>query len=164
MAVVPRSFLERTRANSTQLREPVSRNFDSYRSTYSWSAVTCHRFVPWRLDAAFTPQTSFSSSTSCLMTSYKFTASLREVCRVEGTERIRTMVSLSCRRMEISSPTLTACAGFARAPFTETRPASQSFCANDRREQRRLALRKRSRRTFEPAVGGSRISSRTQEQ
>ena len=116
-------------------------------------ATICRSF-----GACYLVQNSPSSKDSSLTTSYKVVASLREVWRAVGTSRTRRVVSLLCRRMRISSPAFTAWADLAGFPLIETRPASQSFWANDRRPLRRLALRKRSRRTVQSpeAVGRSR--------
>jgi hypothetical protein len=76
--------------------------------------------------------------------SYSELAPLREVCRVEGSSRIRTVVITSRRRNDNSSPAFTMVAGFATLPLTETKPASQSCCATVRRRQRRLLFRNRS--------------------
>src|SRR5437016_4165767 len=62
--------------------------------------------------------------------------------------------------MVISSPGLIVWADLAvRAP-TVTNPASQSFCATERRGQRRLALRNRSRRIREVGSRESGVESR----
>lgn len=87
-----------------------------------------------------------SSRASSLNNSYNVRASFREVWRVVGRERTRILVNLSRERTTISSPVLTAWEDLAKLPLIETRPASQIFWATVRREQSRLALRKRSRR------------------
>src|SRR6266550_2917966 len=85
-------------------------------------------------------------------------ASLRDVWRVLGRERTRTLVILSRRVTVISSPAFTACEDLAAFPLTETRPASQILWATVRREQIRLALRKTSRRMTSVSSSKSQVS------
>jgi hypothetical protein len=91
-------------------------------------------------------QTCSVSKDSSLSSSKSSLASLREVWRAVGTERTRTLVIRSRRRIPISSPGFTVWADFAGFSLMNTSPASHNFCAIVRRWQRRLALRKRSRR------------------
>src|SRR5207302_5242921 len=57
-----------------------------------------------------------------------------------------TTIARSARRMDIMSPALTVCADFARCRLRRTSPAAQRSWAIERRGQRRLSFRKRSRR------------------
>jgi hypothetical protein len=84
------------------------------------------------------------SNHSSLNSSYSVLASWREVWRDVATDTTLIFVTLSRRRMAISSPGLTGCADLAGLRLIETRLNSQSLCADVRRRQRRLLLRKRS--------------------
>ena len=70
----------------------------------------------------------------------------RETLRPPGILRTCAMTSSLGCRMTISSPAFVLCEGFAARPLRKTKPASHSFWATVRRGQRRLSLRKRSRR------------------
>jgi len=80
------------------------------------------------------------SNNSSLNGSYSELASWREVWRDVGTDTTLIFVTLSRRRIAISSPGLTVRADLAALPLTETRLKSQSLCADVRRRQRRLLL------------------------
>ena len=86
------------------------------------------------------------SSSRSETNSTRLFASRFETFRPAGTLSTRTVVSRSRRRTVILSPRFTTWADFARRLFNKTKPASQSCCATVRRGQRRLSLRKRSRR------------------
>lgn len=83
---------------------------------------------------------------SSLRSSNRAVASLREVWRAAGKARTRTLAIRSRRRIVISSPGFTVWADLAGLALIRTSPASHNFCATVRRWQRRLALRKTSRR------------------
>lgn len=91
-------------------------------------------------------QTCSVAKDSSLRSSKRAIASLREVWRAAGNERTRTLAIRSRRRIVISSPGFTVWADLAGFALMRTSPASHNFCATVRRWQRRLALRKRSRR------------------
>ncbi len=84
------------------------------------------------------------SNNSSLNSSYSVLASWREVWRDVGTDTTLIFVTLSRRRIAISSPGLTGRADLAGLPLTEMKLNSHSLCADVRRRQRRLVLRKRS--------------------